>query len=183
MDALEPLRERYDAQHFSLRKFYYECSNLKYLTGLINVPKLPQEPPNLTDSGDAPDLPRRPAAAPTPPPAAPSPRSDLEEQRAALEEYERKQAALVAAREAEARRLADEQARQEREFADRQRAQAERERQEQEMLARQQEQQQQYGMNQGRIAELEREILGMRGQWERDQMMLERYDHVSVCRI
>lgn len=42
MDALEPLRERYDAQHFSLRKFYYECSNLKYLTGLINVPKLPQ---------------------------------------------------------------------------------------------------------------------------------------------
>ena len=33
--------------------------------------------------------------------------------------------------------------------------------------------------NQGRIAELEREILGMRGQWERDQMMLERYDGVS----
>lgn len=45
MDALEPLRERYDAQHFSLRKFYYECSNLKYLTGLINVPKLPQVGP------------------------------------------------------------------------------------------------------------------------------------------
>ena len=42
MDALEPLRDRYNAQHFSLRKFYYECSNLKYLTGLINVPKLPQ---------------------------------------------------------------------------------------------------------------------------------------------
>lgn len=41
MDALEPLKERYDHQHFSLRKFYYECSNLKYLTGLINVPKLP----------------------------------------------------------------------------------------------------------------------------------------------
>ena len=42
MEALEPLRERYNAQHFGLRKFYYECSNLKYLTGLINVPKLPQ---------------------------------------------------------------------------------------------------------------------------------------------
>lgn len=40
-DALEPLKERYDAQHYALRKFYYECSNLKYLTGLINVPKLP----------------------------------------------------------------------------------------------------------------------------------------------
>lgn len=41
IDALEPLRDRYDAQHINLRKFYYECGNLKYLTGLINVPKLP----------------------------------------------------------------------------------------------------------------------------------------------
>lgn len=41
MDALEPLRDRYNAQHINLRKFYYECGNLKYLTGLINVPKLP----------------------------------------------------------------------------------------------------------------------------------------------
>jgi hypothetical protein len=42
MDALEPLRQRFKTQHYSLRKFYYECSNLKYLTGLINVPKLGQ---------------------------------------------------------------------------------------------------------------------------------------------
>lgn len=41
-EALEPLRQRYNAQHYALRKFYYECSNLKYLTGLINVPKLGQ---------------------------------------------------------------------------------------------------------------------------------------------
>jgi ANTH domain len=40
MEALEPLRQRFNAQHYGLRKFYYECSNLKYLTGLINVPKL-----------------------------------------------------------------------------------------------------------------------------------------------
>lgn len=45
MDALLPLRERYNAQHFNLRRFYYECSNLKYLTGLINVPKLGQASP------------------------------------------------------------------------------------------------------------------------------------------
>lgn len=42
MEALEPLRQRFNAQHYGLRKFYYECSNLKYLTGLINVPKLGQ---------------------------------------------------------------------------------------------------------------------------------------------
>ena len=40
IEALEPLRQRYHAQHYSLRKFYSECSNLEYLTGLMNVPKL-----------------------------------------------------------------------------------------------------------------------------------------------
>ncbi|GAA6005415.1 Sla2p [Rhodotorula paludigena] len=178
MDALEPLKDRYDHQHFALRKFYYECSNLKYLTGLINVPKLPQEPPSLVDSGDTPDLPRRPppSAAPTPPPAPPSAGIDIDEQRRALEEYERKQAALVAQRETEAQRVRDEQARQEREFAEQQRLQQQREREAQEALERQLREQQMMGVSQGRIAELEREILGLRGQWERDQMMLERYD-------
>ncbi|KAK4057914.1 sla2 Src-like adaptor 2 [Microbotryomycetes sp. JL221] len=178
MDALEPLRERYDAQHYGLRKFYYECANLKYLTGLINVPKLPQEPPNLLDSGDAPDLPRRPPTKTvSPPPTAPSPGFDLEEQKRAMREYEEKQAALVAAREAEARRLKEEQERKEREFQEQQRLQREREEREAQALQQQQQQQMAYGANQGRIAELEREILGMRGQWERDQMMLERYDN------
>ncbi|BGP39044.1 sla2 Src-like adaptor 2 [Rhodotorula kratochvilovae] len=183
MDALEPLKERYDHQHFALRKFYYECSNLKYLTGLINVPKLPQDPPSLVDSGDTPDLPRRPPTQapkpqqqPTPPPAPPSAGIDIEEQRRALEEYERKQAALVAQREADARRLREDQERQEREFAEQQRLQQQRERDAQDALERQLREQQMMGMNQGRIAELEREILGLRGQWERDQMMLERYD-------
>ncbi|RUO96371.1 transmembrane actin-binding protein [Jimgerdemannia flammicorona] len=41
-DALTPLRTRYNAQHYALLKFYYECSNLRYLTSLISVPKLPQ---------------------------------------------------------------------------------------------------------------------------------------------
>ncbi|GAA5961534.1 hypothetical protein JCM21900_006318 [Sporobolomyces salmonicolor] len=180
MDALEPLKERYDHQHYGLRKFYYECSNLKYLTGLINVPKLPQEPPSLIDSGDTPALPRRPQTAkpPSPPPAAPSPTAgvDIEEQRRALEEYERKQAALQAQRDAEARRAQEQQAAQEREFQEQQRLQAMREREAQEQLERQLREQQMMGMSQGRIAELEREILGLRGQWERDQMMLERYD-------
>lgn len=60
-DALEPLRGRYDNQHYRLLKFYYECSNLRYLTSLITVPKLPQEPPNLlAEDEDKPALPRRP---------------------------------------------------------------------------------------------------------------------------
>lgn len=51
-DALEPLRERYNAQHYRLVKFYYECSNLGYLTRLITIPKLPQDPPNLLANND-----------------------------------------------------------------------------------------------------------------------------------
>ncbi|KAH9820049.1 ANTH domain-containing protein [Melampsora americana] len=175
MDALQPLRERFNAQHSNLRKFYYECSNLKYLTGLINVPKLPQEPPNLTNSGDAPELPRRPAKTPEVKPIPPKPETpapDIAEQARMLKEYEQKQALLQAERDAEARRQAELQAKQQRDFEEMQRMQAERERMAQEDLMRQQ----MAGMAAGRVAELEREILAMRGQYERDQMMLEQYD-------
>ncbi|KAG0143185.1 hypothetical protein CROQUDRAFT_661592 [Cronartium quercuum f. sp. fusiforme G11] len=175
MDALQPLRERFNAQHSNLRKFYYECSNLKYLTGLINVPKLPQEPPNLTNSGEAPELPRRPAKTPEVKPVPPKPETpapDIAEQARMLKEYEQKQALLQSERDAELRRQAELQARQQREFEEMQRLQAERERMAQEDLMRQQ----MAGMAAGRVAELEREILAMRGQYERDQMMLEQYD-------
>lgn len=46
-EILDSLCARYNAQHFNLRRFYYECSNLKYLTGLINVPKLGQVRPQF----------------------------------------------------------------------------------------------------------------------------------------
>ncbi|KAI0319763.1 cytoskeleton assembly control protein [Amylostereum chailletii] len=179
-DALQPLRERYNAQHYSLRKFYYECSNLKYLTGLINVPKLGQEPPNLLDSGGAPDLPARPTTAalkpPTPPPAAPSPdAAAINEQARLLKQYEDQQAALRAQREAEERHRLEMEQQQQREFEQRQREQAERERLAQEQLL----QQQVYQLNNQaaqRQNELERELLAMRGQFERDQLLLEQYD-------
>ncbi|CRK42860.1 hypothetical protein BN1723_016074, partial [Verticillium longisporum] len=51
-EALEPLRSRYEAQHYRLTKFYYECSNLRYLTSLITIPKLPQDAPNLRAEDD-----------------------------------------------------------------------------------------------------------------------------------
>ncbi|KAJ7705969.1 ANTH domain-containing protein [Mycena rosella] len=177
-DALEPLRQRYTSQHHSLRKFYYECSNLKYLTGLINVPKLAQEPPNLLDTGDAPDLPPRPktVAAPSPPPAPSPDAATINEQARMLKEYEDQQAALAASREMEERRRLEQEQQQAREFEEMQRRQAEAQRLAQEQLLLQQ-QQQQYSMQASQQAsELERELLALRGQWERDQMFLERYD-------
>lgn len=170
MDALEPLRGRFNTQHFSLRRFYYECANLKYLTSLINVPKLNHDPPNLFDSPDGPDLP--PRKAPTPPPSGPS-QSEIDEQARMLKDYEDRQRALREQEEAEKRRQAELAAQQARDLEDQQRAQAERERLEREALQRAQ-------MDQaigGRTAELEREILAMRGQYERDQLMLQQYDN------
>ena len=181
MDVLVPLRERYNAQHFNLRRFYYECSNLKYLTGLINVPKLGQEPPNLIDSGPAPELPARPNVEPkreaTPRAVSPvATQGEIEEQRRMLEEYERKQASLVAQRENEQRNTEDEKRRQDAEYADLQRQQQERERLAQEQLLRDQMNNQYNQQQAGQAAQLQQEMLAMRGQYERDQMLLEQYD-------
>nr|XP_031859924.1 uncharacterized protein CI109_004531 [Kwoniella shandongensis]KAA5526996.1 hypothetical protein CI109_004531 [Kwoniella shandongensis] len=184
MDALLPLRERYNAQHYNLRRFYYECSNLKYLTGLINVPKLGQEPPNLLDNGTAPELPERPPTEKrqerkeeTPRAGSPvATQGEIDEQRRMLEEYERKQSALVSQRESEQRRQEDEKRRQEAEYAEQQRLQQERERQAQEQLLRDQMSQQWNQQQQGQAVQLQQEMLAMRGQYERDQMLLEQYD-------
>ncbi|OCH86047.1 cytoskeleton assembly control protein [Obba rivulosa] len=182
IEALEPLRQRYSAQHYALRKFYYECSNLKYLTGLINVPKLGQEPPNLLDNGTAPDLPARPTTTTikTPPPATPQPdAAAINEQARMLKQYEDQQAALLAAREAEERRRQELEEQQRREFEQRQAEQAERERLAQEQLLQQQVMQYNNmaaAQASQQLHELERELLAMRGQYERDQLMLEQYD-------
>jgi hypothetical protein len=98
-----------------------------------------------------------------------------------LEEYERKQAALVSQREAAQRKQEEDKRRQEADYAEQQRLQQERERQAQEQLLREQmNQQNQHYNNQqqqyGQVAELQQEMLGMRGQYERDQMLLEQYD-------
>ena len=187
-EALEPLRGRYDTQHYRLLKFYYECSNLRYLTSLITVPKLPQEPPNLLSEDDEsrPALPRRPTRevekqmepTPTPPPPAvaadPEPINEFwkNEQRRQQEEYDAEQRRLQDQMNQQhyQQQLAQQQA--ERQFAEQRRLQEEQQRLAQDQLLREQYQAQ----TQGRMAELERENLNARAQYERDQLMLEQYD-------
>jgi hypothetical protein len=182
-EALSPLRGRYDAQHYRLVKFYYECSNLRYLTSLITVPKLPQEPPNLlSEDESAPTLPQRPRNEKTPEPA-PAPRAPSvdpepinefwkDNQRRQQEEYEAEQQRLQRQWE-EAQQQQQQQALQaQRDFEEQQRLQAEQARLAQEQLMREQYQQQ----TQGRLGELERENLNARAQYERDQLMLQQYD-------
>jgi hypothetical protein len=181
-EVLQPLHGRYDMQHYRLVKFYYECSQLRYLTSLITVPKLPQDPPNLlAEDEQAPALPSRPRNEIEKPP---TPKKNLDidpepinefwknqqarEQDAYAEEQRRLQAQLE-----EARRLQEEQQRQaQMEFERQQRMQEEQARMAQDQLMRDQMAQQTFG----RMAELERENLNARAQYERDQLMLQQYD-------
>lgn len=182
-DALEPLRQRYDAQHHRLVRFYYECSNLRYLTSLIAIPKLPQDPPNLLSGDDtAPALPARPKQEierrPTPPPQPKNEEPgvindfwstqldeqnrEYEAQQRALEERQRQQ---MQAQE-QAALLAQQQ------FAEQQRQLAEQQQREHQALLEQQARM----ATQGRLAELEQENLRARAQYEQDQLMLQQYD-------
>ena len=185
-DALEPLRGRYDTQYYRLLRFYYECSNLRYLTSLISVPKLPQEPPNLlTEEEGAPALPMRPknepppkAKEPSPPPKAKEPEpepitnfwEDAERRRQEDFDAQQRQIQEDWNRRQQQQQLAQQQAMQD--FENQQRLLAEQQRQADEQLAREQYQAQ----TSGRLAELERENLNARAQYDRDQLMLGEYD-------
>ena len=184
-EALSPLRGRYDAQHHRLVRFYYECSNLRYLTSLITVPKLPQDPPNLlAEDENAPALPTRPRNEPvtkprdTPPPRArstdPEPINEFwkNEQARQQEEYTAEQARLQAQWEEARRQQEAQQLQAQRDFEEQQRLQEQQQRLQLEQLQRDQYAQQ----TQGRMADLERENLNARAQYERDQLMLEQYD-------
>ncbi|KUL85313.1 hypothetical protein ZTR_07982 [Talaromyces verruculosus] len=183
-EALEPLRSRYDAQHHRLVRFYYECSNLRYLTSLITVPKLPQDPPSLLSEDDEqrPALPKRPTneveREPSPPlkPTAPEPEpiNDFwnNEARRQQEEFEAEQRRLQQQWEEQQRQQMQAQQQAQRDFEEQQRLQAEQQRLAQEALLRDQYAQQ----TQGRMAELEQENLNARAQYERDQLLLQQYD-------
>lgn len=182
-EALEPLRERYNAQHYRLVKFYYECSNLRYLTSLITIPKLPQDAPNLlAEDDEAPALPARPKKEiekrPSPPlePKTDAPdeinefwKSKLDEQN---REYEEQQRVFEEQQQAALRAQEQAQLQAQRDFEEQQRRLQEQQLREQEALLAQQAQWQ----TQGRLAELERENLNARAQYERDQLMLQQYD-------
>lgn len=184
-DALEPLRSRYDGQHYRLVKFYYECSNLRYLTSLITVPKLPQDAPNLlAEDEEKPALPRRPAReieqAPSPiakndtPDPGPRDMDDFWSKEAQRQqaEYENEQKRLQQQWEDQQRQQMVAQQEAQRQFEDQQRMQVEQQRLAQEQLMRDQ----YAAQTQGRMAELERENLNARAQYERDQLMLQQYD-------
>ncbi|KAI9307340.1 ANTH domain protein [Cunninghamella echinulata] len=173
-DALQPLRQKFNTQHYNLLKFYYECSNLRYLTSLIKVPTLSPDPPSLIDAA-TPQMPKRPEPESVPE-AQPSPEPVIDfwsqQQAKQQQEYEDQQKRLAQQQADEQERMRQQQLQQQREFEEQQRLLAERERMQQEELLRQQMQNHQAG----RINELEMQLLNYRNQLERNQMLLDQYD-------
>ncbi|RKF62881.1 Endocytosis protein end4 [Erysiphe neolycopersici] len=181
-EALEPLRVQYNAQHYRLLKFYSECSNLRYLTSLITVPNLLQEPPNLySEDESAPRLPQRSKQVETK--NTPSVVLKMEEPDDIEEFWKTEQARQNREYEEQQRILEERQAQQlfsqqqaaiqaQRKFEEQQQLLAEQQRRDQEALLSQQFQQQ----TQGRMAQLEQENLEARAQYARDQLMLQQYD-------
>ena len=51
IEVLAPLRERFNVSHYALFKFYNECATIRYLTTLITIPTLTQNPPDLLEKG------------------------------------------------------------------------------------------------------------------------------------
>jgi len=150
---------------------------------LITIPKLPQDPPSLlSEDESAPKLPERPKQEierqPTPPRAPKIDEPDdigefwKIEQNRQQQEYEEQQRVLEERQQQQL--LAQQQAalQAQRDFEEQQRRLAEQQRLQQEALL----QQQQQWQTQGRLAELERENLDARAQYERDQLMLQQYD-------
>nr|DAB41638.1 TPA_exp: cytoskeleton assembly control protein [Thielaviopsis musarum] len=179
-DLLAPLCERYNAQHYRLVKFYYECSNLRYLTSLVSIPKLSSDPPNLlAQDENAPALPSRPKEKTASPPVpskdeGPDEMSDFWKSQIDQQnrEYEEQQRQLEAQQQAAIQAQHQAQLQAQRDFEDQQRRLLEQQQREQEALLAQQAQWQ----TQGRLAELERENLGARAQYEQDQLMLQQFD-------
>lgn len=66
-DPLVPLVERYNGQFWALKKFYGECEMLRYLTSLVEIPKLPEQPPSFDLGG--PDAGKRQSVTREKPPA------------------------------------------------------------------------------------------------------------------
>ncbi|KAI9098757.1 ANTH domain-containing protein [Phlyctochytrium arcticum] len=82
-EVLGPLREKFNTSHYALFQFYYECSTLKYLTSLITVPRLSQDPPDFLSQGP-PTLPARNAS-----PKRNTQQDDIDRFNAEQEELER----------------------------------------------------------------------------------------------
>eukprot|EP01117_Protostelium_nocturnum_P007541 TRINITY_DN26_c0_g1_i1.p1 TRINITY_DN26_c0_g1~~TRINITY_DN26_c0_g1_i1.p1 ORF type:complete len:1067 (+),score=443.10 TRINITY_DN26_c0_g1_i1:82-3282(+) len=74
MDLLTFMIEQFYAQYITLKNFFYDCSGVKYVTSVIAVPTLPNDPPEFFGSRRVSKTTKKPEPEPAPKPApAPAP--------------------------------------------------------------------------------------------------------------
>lgn len=186
-EALMGLFDRFNSQHFMLRDFYTDCQSLKFLTSIVTVPRLPNNPPDLKVSDDDNAIPSRPAELSSQPTGysntqssengfdrEPQPQPQLSYQPtgvAFLQQQQLEQERIQRDLELRRQQQVEEQMQQQRLFEEQQRQQAQSFMQQQQMLQQQQTQQQQ-----SRVAELEHDLLMFKSQYDNDQQLLQQYD-------
>ncbi|KNE59269.1 hypothetical protein AMAG_18138 [Allomyces macrogynus ATCC 38327] len=177
LDALAPLRSRYATQHFMLRDFYAHCRQHRYLTSLIAIPTLSDQPPPLFDT-DEPALPAIPARPVTPPEDNDKDdQADLWEQ-FNLQQQQQQQQQEGARAAAAARGAGPGLAREEQDRLARERARPLEEQQlaAQQLAAQQMQLQGALSERDARLAQLIEQLQRAKAQYERDQVAIQQYD-------
>ena len=166
MEVLAPLRDQFKRNHYALRAFYGDCSSIRYITTLITIPSLPQDPIDFLSDGQ-----------PTKPPKASKPpqkNDDVDklylEQQRLLEDNQRREHELELQRQEQESYL-------QRQESDRlQQLEFERlQRQEQERFLLQQQQHEQQ-MIQSRLMDASSQIEYLRQQNAQDRHTIEQYN-------
>lgn len=186
-EFLVPLQDRFRQQHAQLYDLYAECSKIRYLTTLVTIPKLPFDSPSLVVSDDnvdseLPKLKEQKTSATGWSEAPSRARSESVEKPLPVQptgafinqqkEFEDQQQQLFMQQQQAMQQQQQEQLQQQQYWEQQQRAQAEQQAQAQQQLLFQQSQAQ----SQGRVSELERDVLALKGQYDNDQLMLQSYD-------
>ncbi|KAI9222268.1 ANTH domain-containing protein [Blastocladiella britannica] len=157
LEALEPLRQAYRTQYFMLKDFYANAAQYRYVTSLITIPSLGDQPPSLYDTD---------AVVPPPPARPPTPPQELEDDDTGAGDDT--QADLWAQFHADQQQRERDLEMERQRAAEQQAALASSAQQEQWMNAVRE--------RDARLAALGEQLMRAREQYERDQMMLQQYD-------
>lgn len=185
-EALTVLFERFDSQHFMLREFYTDCHAIKFLTSLITIPRLSNDPPDLVgidENGNRKsersqvatpvELSSQPTAGTAVPPGPPPPVDLIHLQQTGIfDQQQQEQQRLQHELEQKRQEQLQAQLQQQQLFDQQQQEQQRRFMEEQQYLQQQQTQQQQ-----SRVAELEHDLLMFKNQYDNDQLLLAQYDN------
>lgn len=186
-DALAVLFERFDTHHFVLRDFFTDCYAIKFLSSLITIPRLSNNPPNLQlKDGESKDFSAETEAinedknndssqhslsydqpTETPPPV------DLIylQQTGIFDQAQQEQQRYQQELELKRQQQLQQQIEHQRMFEEQQRQQGQKFLEEQQMLQQQQAQQ-----NQSHLSQLENDLLMFKSQYDNSQVLLEQYD-------